>query len=170
MAIRHSHLFSILHRDRVSKSPISAETTQILLLVWTTKAKTRNILLSRSIDRLLSRFWQLSNCETSVLIISGKLGGVSQGSVKTPPVRNAEKKSLPTTLLAIIRGTTLLQLKRSLATCVTKFSTKSSDWINTQGRGTMITQISSQMKTCALNVERLLLVVKDCENTRQWYM
>ena len=82
MAIRHSHLFSILHREGVSKSPISAETTLILLLVWTAKAKTRNILLSRSIDRLLSRFWQLSNCETSVLIISGKLGGVSQGSVK----------------------------------------------------------------------------------------
>ena len=65
----------------VSKSPILAETTLILLLVWTAKAKTRNILLSRSIDRLLSRFWQLSNCETSVLIISGKLGGVSQGYV-----------------------------------------------------------------------------------------
>ena len=49
---QHSHLFSILHCERVSKSPISVKTTQILLLMGTSEAKAGNISLCWCIENL----------------------------------------------------------------------------------------------------------------------
>ena len=76
MMNQHSHLFRILHSERVPKSPISTKTAQILLLVRTSEAKAGNISLCWCIDRLLRCFGQLSDGETLGLIISGKLSGV----------------------------------------------------------------------------------------------
>ena len=69
---QHSHLFSIL----------LCETAQILLSVGTSKTKASNVSLRWRIDRLLRSFRQLSEGETLGLMMSGKLGAVSQYYVK----------------------------------------------------------------------------------------
>ena len=57
---QHSHLFQILHSERVPKSPISTKTAQILLLVRAPEAEAGNVSLCWRIDRLLRRLVQIT--------------------------------------------------------------------------------------------------------------